>query len=250
VVSLKIVYQGGEITAEEVVGFLALTGQADAVIADMITHREAVKKAQELGIDIADEALQRFADSFRTVRSLYSAEEMSGFLEAAGLGEDEFEAFCESTLSCVQLKERLADEKAIEAYFVNNRSQFDYARASVIVVGDENLAKEIAIQVMEEGADFHALARKHSLDEATKYAGGYRGLLNREMFPPEVSVKVFSASPGELLGPYRHDGVFQLILVEEIVRAALSRELKESIKECIFREWMRTLLKEGISIVR
>ena len=247
---MKIVYRGGEITPDEVVSFLALNGQADIVIADMIMHREAVKKAQELGVDVSDEALQQFADSFRTLRSLYTAEEMIEFLEAAGLGENEFETFCESSLFCMLLKEKLADEKAIEAYFVNHRSQFDYARVSVIVVGDENLAKEIAVQMTEEGADFHALARRHSLDEATKYSGGYRGLLTREMFPPEVSTKVFSASPGELLGPYRRDGMFHLILIEEILRASLSGDVKESIRERIFREWIDTVVREGVTIVR
>jgi parvulin-like peptidyl-prolyl isomerase len=247
---VKIVYRGSEITPDEVVSFLALNGQADVVIADMIMHREAVKKAQELGVDVSDEALQRFADSFRTLRSLYTAEEMIRFLESAGLAEDDYEAFCESSLLISLLKEKLADEKTVEAYFVNNRSQFDYARVSVILVGDENLANEISIQVTEEGADFHALARKHSLDEATKYAGGYRGLLTREMFPPEVSTKVFSASPGELLGPYRRDGMFQLILIEEILRASFSGEVKESIREQIFREWIDTVVREGITIVR
>jgi parvulin-like peptidyl-prolyl isomerase len=247
---VKIVYRGGEITPDEVVRFLALTGRADSIITDMIMHREAVKKARTLGADVTDQELQEFADSFRAVRSLYSAGEMIRFLESAGLGEDDFEAFCESSLFCTLLKEKLADEKAIEAYFVNNRSQFDLVRASVIMVGDENLAREIAIQVREEGADFHALARRHSLDVATKYAGGYSGLLTRTMFPTEVSSKVFSAGPGELLGPYRHDGMFQLILVEEMLRASLSEHVKASIKECIFREWLGTLLREGVSITR
>ncbi len=247
---MKIVYRGGEISPDEVVSFLALVGRADAVISEMIMHKEVVKKAHELGVEVSDEALQQFSDSFRTLRSLYTAEEMIRFLESAGLAEDDFEAFCESSLLISLLKEKLADGKTVEAYFVNNRSQFDYARVSVILVGDENLANEISIQVAEDEADFHALARKHSLDEATKYSGGYRGLLTREMFPPDISAKVFSASPGELLGPFRCEDMFQLILIEEILRAALSGEVKESIKECIFREWMGTLLREGISIVR
>jgi len=247
---LKIVYHGGEITPEEVVSFLALTGQADALIAEIILHREGVKKARELQVGASNQELQQFADSFRALRSLYAAEDMNNFLEGAGLTEDDFEAFCESSLLSRMLREKLADEKTIEAYFVNNRSQFDYARVSVIMVNEENLAKEIFVQVTEEEEDFHALARRHSRDEATKYAGGYGGLLTRRMFPEEVSSKVFSASPGDLLGPYRHDGMFQLILIEEILRAALNADVKEAIKECIFREWIAAFLKEGITIAR
>ena len=245
---MKIVYSHDSITPEEVVRFLTLTGQSDAIFSEIIKHREVMKKAKELKIEVTEEQLQQFADNFRTLRGLYSAEEMVHFLQNAGLTDDDFEAFCESSLLTAALKEHLADEKKIKEQFVNNRSDFDLARISIIVVNDENLANEIILQVTEDGEDFHGLARKHSLDEATRYCGGYAGIISRRIFPPEVNSKIFSASADDLLGPFQKDFLFQLILIEEVIRAGLDEKVKEAIKEKIFREWVYSVLKEGIKI--
>ena len=208
-----------------------------------------LKKARELNIELPNEQLQQFADDYRNLRGLHSAETMITFLEQAGLTEDDFETFCEVSLLTAVLKEHLADDKKIEVYFVNNRSDFDYARLSIIVVKDEHLAREIIIQVTEDGEDFHALARKHSLDEATKYAGGYAGLHSRQMLPPEVSAKVFNASAGDSLGPFQKDAFFQLIFIEEVVTATLNDGVKEAIRDRIFREWVSPFLKGGVKVV-
>lgn len=245
---MKIVYSHDIITPEEVVRILMLTGQSEAIFSEIVKNKEVMKKAGKLKIEVSDEQLQQFADNFRTLRGLRSAEEMLNFLKNAGLSEEDFETFCESSLLAAALKEHLADEKKIEEYFVNNRSDFDCARISMIIVKDENMANEIIIQVTEEGEDFHSLARKHSLDEATKHSGGYVGRISRQMFPPEVSAKVFSASADDLLGPFQTDVLFQLILIEEVIRARVDDNVKEAIKERIFREWISQFLKEGIKV--
>jgi hypothetical protein len=60
---------------------------------------------------------------------------------------------------------------------------------------------------------------------------------------------VFSASAGDLLGPVQKDGLFQLILIEEVIRAKLEGGVKEAITERIFREWLFPFFKEGIKII-
>ena len=60
---------------------------------------------------------------------------------------------------------------------------------------------------------------------------------------------MFSASTGDLLGPFKNDGSFQLILIEEVIRAKLEGGVKEAIRERIFREWLFLFLKEGITII-
>ena len=245
---VKIVYAGDTITPEEVVKFLTLTGQSDVILSEIITHKEIIKKAKQLKIEVTDQQLQQFADNFRTLRGLYSTEEMVTFLHNTGLTEEDFEAFCESSLLTASLKEHLADDKKIEDYFINNRSAFDLARISIIVVREETLANELIIQVVEDGEDFHSLARRYSLDESTKPRGGYVGVISREIFPPEVNAKIFNASAGDLLGPFQKDDLFHLIFIEEVLRAGLEDSVKETIRERIFREWVYSLLKEGIKI--
>ena len=230
---MKIIYSEGTISPEEVIRFLVFTGQADAIFSEIIKGREAQKKAGECNIEVSDEQLQQWADSFRTMRRLYSAEDMGAFLHNNGLTDEDFERFCETSFKTTLLKDLLADDKKIEDYYINNRAEFDYARISIIVVRDETLANEILIQVKEEDEDFHRLARTHSLDEATKFSGGYVGLVPRRMLPPEVSAKVFSGTEGEVIGPFQNDNSFQLILIEEILRASLNDRTRETVKEVL-----------------
>jgi len=245
---LEIHYPKGEITPEEVIKFLALTGQFFNIFSEIVKYKEVVKKAKELGMTVSDEQLQEFADQYRTIRGLYSSDEMLNFLKSNGLTEDDFEAFCESTILLMVLKNHLATEKKIEEYFVNFRSQLDLARISILLVKGKTLANEIMIQVNEEGEDFHQLARKHSIDETTRYSGGYIGNVSREMLSPEVSARVFNAKPGDVLGPFEREDLSQLIFVEEVIRAELNDEMKEAIKERIFVEWVSQFLKDGITI--
>lgn len=245
---MEINYFKGKIRPEEVIKFLTLTGQSFSLFSEIIKYKEVLKKAKELGMSASDEQLQEFADQYRAIRGLYSSNEMLNFLKSNGLTEDDFEAFCEATILLMFLKNHLATEKKIEEYFINYRSQFDLARISILLVKGKTLANEIMIQVNEEGEDFHQLARKHSIDESTRYSSGYIGNVSRRMLSPEVSAKVFNAKTGDILGPFEREGLFQLILIEEVMKAELNENVKEAIKEKIFGEWLSQFLKDGITI--
>lgn len=245
---MKIIYPKDTITPEEIVKFLALSGQSASLIVEMVKNKELLKKAKELNIGVPVDELQKFADSYRTANNLYSSEETVNFLKNNGLSEEDFEQFCELNLMISAVKDRLADENKINEYFVNNRSALDRARISMIAVADENLANEILMEVTEEDADFHALARKHSIDERTKFAGGYIGWISRQALSPDASAKIFNAEAGEVLGPFPVEKNFQLILVEEVERAEMNDNLKDVIKERIFDEWAFQFYRDGIKI--
>jgi len=241
-------YSNGTVTPDDVIKFLSFTDQSDGIIRHVILYKEAEKKAAELGLIIPDEDLQEYADNFRKMHGLDTAEDTYAFLSSKGLTEDDFEQFCEGALSIIRLKDHLSDKNKIEEYFVNNRSDFDRARISEIVVKDKNLANEIIIQVSEEGEDFHALAKRYSTDMTTKYSGGYIGEISRKMLDQGTAAKVFNASPGDLIGPFEREGTFRLILVEEIKKAELNDSVIEVIKERLFNDWFSQVIKGGFDI--
>ena len=246
---MKISYGKDVVTPEEVMKFLVLAGQTQSVMVEVIKNKELMKKAEELNIEISEEELQKFADHFRTVQGLFSGEETQRFLNQYGLTEDDFEEFCEHTLLISAVKDRLAGEKKIQEYFFHNQREFDKARISILRVNDEALAKELIIQVVDDGEDFHKLARIHSVDEGTKYAGGYAGEIPRKQLPQDIAAKVFSAKAGDVVGPFKSENQFELVLVEDLSKAELTEEMKEVIKERFVEDWTSQLLEEGIRIV-
>lgn len=245
---MKIKYSRGIIGLDEVIKFLAFTGQTDSLYREIIARTEAIKKARELKIAAADEELQEFADHLRLPRGLFSRVDTLDFLSQNGLTVDDFADYCEAAVLMRKLKDHLADESKIREHFINNRPEFDLARVSTITVAEESLAGEIVLQVAEDGADFHALARKYSQDESTKHAGGFLGLVPRQHFSPETAAKVFNAAAGDVVGPFPEGGSFLLLYVEELIRAELNDRTKDLIKERIFDEWASSFLKETITV--
>jgi len=246
---MKIRYANGTISCEEVMKYLVLNRMSFRIYCEIIMNKEVVKKAKDLGIQVSDEQLQEFSDSYRKVTGLQSADDTFNYLKKEGLTLDDFEAYCETKILMDLIKDHLADKKGMEDYFYNHRSELDQARISAIFVTKEDLANEIMMQVTEDGEDFHALARKYSVDEQTRYAGGYIGIITRDRLSSEVAAKVFNASSGDLLGPFHMDGLFQLILIEEIMKADINDStLKDVIKERIFNEWVSQFIKQGISV--
>jgi peptidylprolyl isomerase len=146
------------------------------------------------------------------------------------------------------VKDHLCTEQKIQEYFVNNRASLDAAMISVIVVENENLANELKMQIEEDGEDFHRLAREHSIDETTKYAGGYAGIVTRNMLEPDISAKVFNASDGDVLGPFAAGGNFRLFLVEKVMKAEMNKHIGGHIRERLFNGWISQYLKEGIKV--
>jgi parvulin-like peptidyl-prolyl isomerase len=245
---LKIIYSQGEVTPEEVVKHLSLSGQFNSILASIIKNKEIIKKAEELNLGYSIEELQQFADNLRISLGLYSAEDTKNFLTYYGLTVVDFEQFCKLALLSTALRESLANENKIREYFVNKRSEFDFARISWIIVNDENLGHEIKIQIEEGEQEFHELARRHSVDPSTKDNGGYVGIVTRQLLPPEIAAKVFGATAGEVLGPFQEGKVYRLVLVEEIRRAEMDENVKESIKTMIFEDWGYQFLKDGIRV--
>jgi parvulin-like peptidyl-prolyl isomerase len=245
---MKLDYAGGSILPEEVVKYLFLAGLSRPILIDMVKNREVMKKAAELGLRVADEQLQEFCDNYRNVRGLSSRQSTLRFFQSAGLTEDDFEAHCEAAILAPLVKDHLADAELIENYFVDNRSEFDRARVSIIHARDENLANEIHLQATEDGEDFHVLARRFSADETTRYAGGYMGMVTRDTFSPGISAKVFSAAPGDVVGPFKGNEIFILLAVEEVIKAQLTDEVRQAIKDRIFDEWLAQSLRRGIVV--
>jgi peptidylprolyl isomerase len=235
-------------TTDEFLKNQLLTGGARPLILETLKQRVAAEKARELGMEVSDEELQSFADAFRAANGLHSAEETYAFFSGNGLSDEDFERFCEETVLSGRLRDHLGTEAKIQEYFINNRARFDRALVSSIVVARQELAQEILLQLEEEEVEFAQAAAKHSLDQAGRYAGGRVGLIGRQALPPEVSAKVFNASPGEVLGPFEMGGTFHLFRVHEVRRAELDRELQEQIKDDILEEWARRRIGDAVSI--
>jgi putative peptide maturation system protein len=228
---------GEQVGLEAVLRQAKFTGRLqfmhDAVDASLI--RQA---AAERGLEVSDEELQRAADDFRMRHELHDVEATESWLAANHLSYEAWEASLEEQALEHKLRDAMTAQK-IEQHFVENRLTFDTATISQLIVKDEGVARELRAQIIEDGADFHALARQFSIDEATKPASGFVGTVRRTEMEAVIEAAVFGAPPGQVVGPFKADAGWTLIKIEASRRGVLDDATREAIKARLFDEWLQ-----------
>lgn len=229
--------------SDYIIKYLYLRGKLKNIKKQVLQNSIIMELAHKHDIIVSDEEIQAFADNYRIMNGLFSATDMMAFLEAGNIKLDEFENFCEAMILNYRLKDIIIQEDEIKKYFSENKTHYDFVRISIIKVKDENSMKEIAAKLKEDGEKFHKLARQHSIDESTKYTGGYAGLFSRGYFGPDVETKIFNARKGDIIGPVECDGNYYFILIEDLIRAELNDIIKEQIKESLFSDMIGEHMK-------
>lgn len=194
--------------------------------------------AARMGLEATGDELQQAADDFRAARELYDAEATERWLAAHRLSYEDWELLLEHEVVARKLREKLTASR-VEQHFAEHRLTLDAAAVSQIVAGGEDLARELRAQIVEDGADFHALARQHSTDEATRPAGGYAGLVRRTELEAAVESAVFGAQPGKVVGPFKTDAGWCLFKVEALHPAKLDEQMRAAVKARLFDEWLQ-----------
>ncbi len=119
-------------------------------------------------------------------------------------------------------------EEELRSYYDAHRDEFsedEMARARHILIrvapeaSPEEVAKarakaEAIARMARAGANFAELARKHSDDQGSRDRGGDLGWFGRGRMVKEFEEAVFSAKPGEIVGPIRSQFGFHVIKVE------------------------------------
>lgn len=227
---------GEEINLYDLLKIAKLQGRLQ-FIQDGIDAAIIGRTAAERGIAVSDEELQKAADDFRATRELHDTASTEAWLAENHLSYVDWESLLEQQILKSKLREALTQNK-VDQHFAEQGLSFDAASISRIVAKTEDVAKELRAQLIEDDADFHALARQHSIDQATKLAGGYAGKVQRTMLPAAVEASVFGGKPGKVIGPVKTDDGWELIKIESLHPATLDDSLRETIKAQLFTEWL------------
>ncbi|NLC55706.1 MAG: peptidylprolyl isomerase [Armatimonadetes bacterium] len=227
---------GKAISLQEALRFAFWRGQLGFL--DEITDAAIIEQAAaRRGITATDAELQAAADEFRAVHGLHKASTTLDWLASNGLTVDDWEQYLESCVLIAKVRDALF-EGQVEQYFAENRLAYEAAIVSRLVTKDEGVAEELRAQIIDEGAEFSALARQYSTDAATRAAGGYLGRVTRADLSADLQAAVFGAQPGEVIGPIRNGDDWVLIKVEERQPATLTPMLREVIKARLMVEWL------------
>ncbi len=216
-------------------------GRLQALLRTAAIEQLLVSGAEQAGLSVSAEQLQQAADAFRRRQGLASTEQFQAWLAGQGRSLLDFEASLERDLLIDQLKDHLTRER-IPAHFAANQAGYACAGLRLILTPRQDQAREVLMQIREEGRDFAELAREQSL-HSSRFQGGWLGLVRRRQLPPAMAEAVFAARQGDLVGPLAAVAGFHLFLVESIAPAELDAQTMALIRHELFDAWLADTLK-------
>ncbi|SDC13801.1 PPIC-type PPIASE domain-containing protein [Paenibacillus sp. UNCCL117] len=200
--------------------------------------------AEELGIAAGSGDLQEAVTRFRRAIGLFTAAKTNEWLAERGMTLDELIDILRPQVLRTALALAVVSDEEIERQFLEAARQYDRAEISLIITPEYGAAQELRFRV-EEGGDFHRLARQYSSDAATAKSGGYAGLVARDDLEPETAAAVFGAATGTIVGPFERRRDYSLILVEGLYPAELTGNVAAGFREQLFQDrleaYQRTL---------
>ncbi|WP_324717571.1 peptidylprolyl isomerase [Carboxydochorda subterranea] len=188
-------------------------------LSQLINMRLLVQAARDEGIKVNRKDVDA---RFNQVRDGFPSEaEFRRQLQLRNMTEQDLRKAIEDGLMAEKLQEKLAsgiqvsDQEVARAYEQVHVRQILVRPARADDAGWAE-AKRRAEQVQRDlkaGADFAALAKKYSDDEATKAKGGDLGMLGRGALPAPVEAVAFQLAKGAVSQPVKSDLGYHIVQV-------------------------------------
>lgn len=232
------------ITSEDILQQLKLSCQLPSIVEGIVSCKIIASAANEAGIKVETEELQKAADSIRLMSKLKSADDTWAWLQQHGLSLDDFEELIYNNVISGKLAQHLFADK-VEPFFVEH--QLDYAGVAMyeVILDDEDLAMELFYGIQEGEMSFYEVAHQYIQDTELRRKGGYRGVVSRKELKPEISAAVFAAKPPQVPKPIVTSKGVHLVLVEEIIEPKLTDMLRQEILSNLFSAWVKQQIAQS-----
>lgn len=243
-----VAVNGQEISLQEV--FYRQKVEEEFTIVHKAVRELVIDEAvQARNITVSDEELQEAADSFRALRRLFKADDTMAWLAAREMTVDDLEFRFRRDILIRKLRDAVTGE-GIDKYFVENHAAYSRVKISYIRLDDEAMADEVITQIEDDEADFAELARRLSVDDATRETGGFVGWVPRKRLHPRIESKVVSARAGDVLGPVEAEGSWWVVKLHEIAEPELTDALRNEIRQILFGQWLSDQVAKAAIEVR
>ena len=217
--------QGIDPNTEEGQGYLR-EARSD-VLEGMIDTAIVEQEAPALGVTLTDDQLQAQVQS--DIDTGGGEDAFEEWLQITGLTRDDYREM---------LREHMISQRVMEVVTADVGDTAEQVHVRHIMVESEEGALEIQT-MLQEGADFVALARERSADLATKDNGGDLGWFPRGFVAVELENVAFGLQPGQISDIVRLGEGYHIIqLVEREAAYPLSPEMQLDLRLAIFDEWL------------
>jgi parvulin-like peptidyl-prolyl isomerase len=226
-----------QLTLGGLLQWLRTQGRLGPLVREALAAQLVREQARKADLSATGQELQAAADHWRRRHGLSSAADTQAWLAAQGLSVDDFEAGLEQDILAAKLRQHLTGA-AVDGHFTAHQADFDRLRLALVLVPREDLARELATQVREEGRDLADVAREQGLhlERLETVRKGLDGSLGSALGPAEA---------GRLVGPVGTPQGFALIVIEECHPAKLDGATRQRIQDELWGGWLAARLREA-----
>lgn len=208
----------------------ALKGLRDQVLTQLIDDMLIEQQAQKENVSPADDEINK------RVQQLVN--------DAGGKAKfDEYLAKNQLTLQdlCQQIRANVFSEAMLTRVTQNLPTQVEQVHVAHILFAKKADADAARVK-LDAGADFGALAKQVSQDEATRDNGGDLGWFARQVLPPEFDQAAFALKPGKISAVVSTQlGLHIIKVLERDTKRALSPEQIQNQRLAAFTAWLDAL---------
>ncbi|MBA2240713.1 MAG: peptidyl-prolyl cis-trans isomerase, partial [Solirubrobacterales bacterium] len=230
----------GTVTSEEITAELERTPQTSRLEPGTPQYEEAVKQvldelilgrwvageAAEQGIEVSDRDVDRQLEEI-IEQQLGGQAEFEQFLGQQGFSEEQVRDRVRLQVLSTRIQEALVPAEPeipsdqIEQVYEANIDQFttpETRDVRLVLTRDRAEADAALAELADDSSaeSFERVARKYSVDEATKDTGGLREAVAEGQSEPALDGAIFTAAPGVLAGPIETEAGFYILQVENV----------------------------------
>jgi parvulin-like peptidyl-prolyl isomerase len=225
--------QGIDLNTDEGQAYLA-EARRD-VLEGLIDSALIEQGAMSMGISLSDEELESQVEADIAAGGGQAA--FDEWLQATGQAREDYKEM---------LRQSLLAQRVLDTVTADVGSEAEQVHARHIMVGSEEEAQQI-LTMLQEGADFVALARDRSLDLATKDNGGDLGWFPRGLVALELENAAFALQPGQVSGMvHLGEGYHVIQVVERESARPLAPEMQLDLQLAAFEGWLAELRASAV----
>ncbi|MBL1210800.1 peptidylprolyl isomerase [Geminocystis sp. GBBB08] len=135
----------------------------------------------------------------------------------------------------------------IESYYLKRKRELDKIIYSLIRTKNAGEAQELYFRISEGEKEFAELARQYS-QGAEAETGGLIGPVELTIPHPEISQKLMTSQPGQVLPPMRIGEWIVILRLEKYLAAQLDQNMQRRLLDELFNTWLNEIIQTQVQL--
>lgn len=234
-------------------------GLRDQVLQFLISAEWIQGEAKDRDVKVSDSEIKK---QFETTKkqSFPKQKDFDNFLKSSGMSMDDLLFRVELDTLSNKLREKVTKgkdkvtDKEISDYYAKNKARFaqpERRDLRIVLTKTEAKANE-ARSAIASGQSFKTVAKKFSIDQASKDQGGVLLAVAKGQQEKAFDDAIFAAEKGELTGPVKTQFGFYVFRVQKVTKASQQTlaQAKETIKQLLASQNQQKALDDFVKDFR